>query len=122
VAVEIEKDLALAMQPKTKFGRFAYTHTLIKAGTDLMGKAEAALHRSALARARQFRDGLVVAMLGYHPIRPKNFAALELGSTFKRVLRLAFCELKRNAASGVDGMTWQDYEADLELRLADLHA
>ena len=38
------------------------------------------------------------------------------------VLRLAFFELKRNAAPGVDGLTWQDYEADLELRLADLHA
>jgi RNA-directed DNA polymerase len=38
------------------------------------------------------------------------------------LLRLAFFELKRNAAPGVDGLTWQDYEADLELRLADLHA
>jgi len=38
------------------------------------------------------------------------------------LLRLAFFELKRNAASGVDGLTWQDYEADLEPRLADLHA
>jgi RNA-directed DNA polymerase len=37
-------------------------------------------------------------------------------------LRLAFHALKRRAAPGVDGMTWQDYEADLELRLADLHA
>jgi hypothetical protein len=36
--------------------------------------------------------------------------------------RLAFFELKRNAAPGVDGLTWQDYAADLELRLADLHA
>ena len=38
------------------------------------------------------------------------------------LLRLAFFELKRNAAPGVDGLTWQDYEVDLELRLADLHA
>ena len=38
------------------------------------------------------------------------------------LLRLAFFELKRNAAPGVDGLTWQDYEADLELRLVDLHA
>jgi RNA-directed DNA polymerase len=38
------------------------------------------------------------------------------------LLRLAFFELKRNAASGVDGLAWQAYEADLELRLADLHA
>jgi RNA-directed DNA polymerase len=38
------------------------------------------------------------------------------------LLRLAFFESKRNAAPGVDGLTWQDYEADLELRLAGLHA
>src|SRR5271167_2241784 len=38
------------------------------------------------------------------------------------LLRLAFFELKRNAAPGVDGLTWQDYEADLECRLEDLHA
>ena len=37
------------------------------------------------------------------------------------LLRLAFFELKRNAAAGVDGLTWQDYEADLEPRLMDLH-
>ncbi len=37
------------------------------------------------------------------------------------LLRLAFFELKRNAAPGVDGLTWQDYEADLEPRLVDLH-
>jgi RNA-directed DNA polymerase len=36
-------------------------------------------------------------------------------------LRLAFHALRRDAAPGVDGMTWSDYEADLEPRLADLH-
>jgi group II intron reverse transcriptase/maturase len=36
-------------------------------------------------------------------------------------LRLAFHALKRKAAPGVDGVTWQDYEADLERRLEDLH-
>ena len=30
--------------------------------------------------------------------------------------------LKRNAAPGVDGLTWQDYEAGLEDHLLDLHA
>lgn len=34
----------------------------------------------------------------------------------------AFDELKQNAAPGVDGLTWRTYEADLERRLADLHA
>jgi RNA-directed DNA polymerase len=37
------------------------------------------------------------------------------------MLRTAYYALKRKAAPGVDGMTWQDYESDLELRLEDLH-
>jgi hypothetical protein len=37
------------------------------------------------------------------------------------LLRTAFYALKRRAAPGVDGVTWEDYEADLEPRLADLH-
>jgi len=38
------------------------------------------------------------------------------------LLRTAFFALQRNAAPGVDGLTWQDYEADLERKLNDLHA
>jgi len=37
------------------------------------------------------------------------------------LLRLGFFALRRDAAPGVDGLRWQDYEADLEPRLADLH-
>jgi group II intron reverse transcriptase/maturase len=37
-------------------------------------------------------------------------------------LRAAFYALRRKAAPGVDGMTWQDYEAELEPRLEDRHA
>ena len=37
-------------------------------------------------------------------------------------LRDAYYALKRKAAAGVDGVTWKDYEADLERRLEDLHA
>lgn len=33
----------------------------------------------------------------------------------------SFYALKRKAAPGVDGVTWQDYEAGLEERLVDLH-
>jgi group II intron reverse transcriptase/maturase len=36
-------------------------------------------------------------------------------------LRTAFYALKRKAAPGVDGLTWQDYEADLEPRLEELY-
>jgi RNA-directed DNA polymerase len=37
------------------------------------------------------------------------------------LLEVAFYELKADAAAGVDKLTWQDYEADLEVRLEDLH-
>jgi len=36
-------------------------------------------------------------------------------------LREAFYALRRNAAPGVDGVRWPDYEADLEANLSDLH-
>jgi group II intron reverse transcriptase/maturase len=37
-------------------------------------------------------------------------------------LAVAFFELKENAAAGVDGLTWRDYEQDLERNLEHLHA
>jgi RNA-directed DNA polymerase len=37
------------------------------------------------------------------------------------LLRQAFYELKRDAAPGVDGLTWEDYAVGLEHRLGDLH-
>jgi RNA-directed DNA polymerase len=37
------------------------------------------------------------------------------------LLRMAFLALKRDAAPGVDGVAWRDYEVDLERKLVDLH-
>jgi len=37
------------------------------------------------------------------------------------LLRESFYSLKRKAAPGVDGVTWQEYESGLEDRLVDLH-
>jgi RNA-directed DNA polymerase len=38
------------------------------------------------------------------------------------LLRESFYALKRKAAPGVDGVTWQEYETGLEDRLVDLHS
>src|SRR5215218_3679353 len=38
------------------------------------------------------------------------------------LLREAFLALKRDAAPGVDGLTWRTYEADLDHRIEALHA
>jgi RNA-directed DNA polymerase len=37
------------------------------------------------------------------------------------LLRQAYYGLKRSAAPGVDGVTWHDYEGNLEEKLSDLH-
>jgi len=37
------------------------------------------------------------------------------------LLRESYFSLKKQAAPGVDGMTWEEYGGDLEARLADLH-
>jgi group II intron reverse transcriptase/maturase len=38
------------------------------------------------------------------------------------MLRTAFHAMKRDAAPGVDGMTWETYERDLDRKIEDLHA
>ena len=38
------------------------------------------------------------------------------------MLRTAFYAIKRDAAPGVDGMTWETYERDLDRRIEELHA
>jgi hypothetical protein len=38
------------------------------------------------------------------------------------MLRTAFYAMKRDAAPGVDGMTWETYEQDLDHRIEPLHA
>src|SRR6516165_8808209 len=38
------------------------------------------------------------------------------------MLRTAFYAIKRDAAPGVDGVTWETYEEDLDRKIEDLHA
>jgi RNA-directed DNA polymerase len=66
---------------------------------------------SALERVRQVavRD------------KGERFSALLHHVTVER-LREAFRAIRKNAAPGVDGVTWEHYGADLEQRLKDLHA
>jgi integrase len=73
------------MEPKSKLDRLVYSNILAKAGLTLMVEADAAKHHTALARARQFRNGLMIALLAFHPIRLKNFATLKLGCSFVMV-------------------------------------
>jgi RNA-directed DNA polymerase len=64
---------------------------------------------------------------GLHGVRERagrnkqeRFTAL-LHHVTPRLLRDSFYALKRKAAPGVDGMTWEEYATGLEDRLQDLH-
>ena len=76
---EIEKDLALVMRPRSKADRLVLSEVLVECGLTLMTEAENSQPLSDLARARQFRNGLMIAKLALHPVRLKNFASLKIG-------------------------------------------
>jgi site-specific recombinase XerD len=82
--VAIERELAAERRPRPKWDRVVYADVLIDAGLTLMTEAEIT-KRPKLTRARMVRNGLMVAILGYCPIRLKNFADLEIGRSFVNV-------------------------------------
>jgi integrase len=81
---EIEKDLALMMEPRSKLDRVVFAERLVEAGLTLIAEAKGHKH-AEFVRARGIRNGLMLAVLALCPIRPKNFAALEIGQTFRQV-------------------------------------
>jgi site-specific recombinase XerD len=82
---EIAKDLALVAWPRSKFDRFVLPERLIEAGLTLVVEAESSQTLTKLAQATQVRNGLMMAMLGFHSIRRGNFAALEIGRSFVKI-------------------------------------
>jgi site-specific recombinase XerD len=82
---EIAKDLALVAHPRSKSDRWVLPERLIEAGLALIQEAENSHTMSKLAQARQVRNGLMQATLGFHPIRRKNFTALEIGRSFVKI-------------------------------------
>jgi integrase len=81
---EIEKDVALEMVPRSKFERLVLAQHLLETGLTLVAEGMTSTQRD-VARAVTIRNGLMVAILALCPIRLKNFAALEIGTTFREV-------------------------------------
>jgi hypothetical protein len=81
---EFEKDLALEMQPRSKLDRLVFSDQLVEAGLTLIGEARQ-FAKSDFNRAIGIRNGLMLTILALCPIRLKNFAVLEIGSTFREI-------------------------------------
>jgi integrase len=82
---EIGKDLALVARPRSKFDRLVLTEVLVEAGLTLIHEAELSKSMTKLRRACQARNGLMVALLAFCPIRRKNFIDLEIGRSFVKI-------------------------------------
>ncbi|UGY22899.1 tyrosine-type recombinase/integrase [Bradyrhizobium septentrionale] len=80
--MEIETDLALVMQPRSKADQLVLAERLVEAGLTLVEAAILSSGMSETAKARQVRNGLMIAILALHPIRLKNFASLEIDRNF----------------------------------------
>lgn len=100
---EIGKDLAMEMRPRSKFDRLVLSEVLAEAALTLIQEAELSQDMTELARAHQVRNGLMVALLAFCPIRRKNFTALEIGRSFVKLrgkwwIVLSASETKENRA------------------------
>lgn len=114
-----KSDLAIvAVKPTNKAGRPAAEPVERRAGTK--GNARQQRTRRAQDRA-SVSQALERVRQAARQRKKERFTTL-FHHLSPEMLRLAFLALKRDAAPGVDGLTWEDYEADLERRIEDLHA
>jgi integrase len=64
---------------RDKFSRLKPIHELAALGERLMEEAETEAICSPTRRAVRFRDGLMIGLLAYRPVRQKNFTSMRLG-------------------------------------------
>src|ERR1700730_5655939 len=88
--------------------------------TETKGNASQQSPRRAQDRAR-VSQALERVRQAAKQRKKERFTAL-LHHIDPAMLRTAFYAIKRDAAPGVDGMTWEAYEADLDRRIEELHA
>ena len=108
----------VAVKPANKAGQPVAERVEPRGGT----KGNTAQPRTRRTQSRaSVSPGLERVRNAARQRKKETFSALLHHVTIDE-LRTAFMTLKRRAAPGVDGVTWQDYGADLEGNLQDLHA
>jgi hypothetical protein len=83
--IEIERELFSQMRPKSKWDRVVLAEVIVEAGLTLIAEAELPGKLPRLTQARMVRNGLMLALLAHHPIRLKNFSALEIGRSIVKI-------------------------------------
>ena len=82
---ELEADLRYQARPRPKYHRIVSSERLLALGLELIRRGDTNIYLTELARARQVRDGLMIALLALCPIRLRNLAELSVGRQLRRV-------------------------------------
>ena len=107
----------VAMKPANKAERSAAELVERRAGTE--GKASQ--HSTRRAQDRESVSQALVRIRQTARQRKKERFTALFHHLSIAMLRTAFFALKRDAAPGIDGLTWRACEADLDRRIEDLH-
>ena len=113
-----KSDLAIvAVKPANESGRPGEERAEPRAGA----KENAERQRTRRAQERvSVSQGLDRIRKAARERKQEKFTAL-LHHVDVGMLRTAFYALRKDAAPGADGLTWQDYEVDLDRRIEELH-
>jgi len=113
-----KSDLAIvAVKPTNKAGQPAAESVETRAGA----KGNASWQSTHRTQGRErVSQALERVRQAARQRKKEKFTAL-LHHVSVDLLGMAFFALKRDAAPGVDGLTWRTYEADLDRNLTDLH-
>jgi len=115
---EKSDSVTVAVKPANKAGQPAAEWAEPRTGT----KGNTGQPRTRRTQSREsVSQGLDRVRNAARQRKKEKFTAL-LHHVTVDLLRESFLALKRRAAPGVDGVTWEDYEARLEDNLLDLHA
>src|SRR5580658_2280047 len=108
----------VAVKPTNKAGRPAAEPAEPRAGT----KGNAGQQNARRAQDRESASNALDRIRRVAGERKKEKFTSLFHHISLELLEEAFYELKKNAAPGADGLTWQEYETDLERKLEDLYA
>src|SRR5215470_11197092 len=115
---EESDSVVVARKPTNKAGRPAAE--LVEPRTETKGNAGQQSTRRAQDR-ESVSQALERVRIVARQRRKEKFTSL-LHHINPAMLRMAFFAIKRDAAPGADGMTWETYEQDLDHRIEGLHA
>src|SRR6202047_3567942 len=108
----------VAVKPTNKAGRPAAEPAEPRAGT----KGNAGQQNARRAQDRESASNALDRIRRVAGERKKEKFTSLFHHISDELLEEAFYELKKNAAPGADGLTWQEYETGLERNLEDLYA